>query len=86
MIRGVITSKEYKSYVEEMNRSTTSSIKQKSSGNYYNTRIACLGKEYLDLVFNKYLNNGISIQQAADYLRIKAKSLEKLESLHLGYK
>ena len=81
--RKIIGINEYRSHIAKIPKKTTQT--KKTGGNYYNTQTSYLGKAYLNLVFGKYLNNKISIKQAAEYLRIKTKSLEKLELLHLGY-
>lgn len=52
----------------------------KGKGNYYYTQAAYLGKKYLDLVFNQYYNNRISIDEAANYLNIKIDNISKFEN------
>jgi len=50
-----------------------------STGNYYNNIKAYLGKNYIDLVFEKLYQNKISRKYAADYLDIKVANLPNLE-------
>ncbi len=49
-------------------------------GNYYSTKLAYLGEEYVSLAFNCYYENRISEFELADYLDIKPKNLDKLEA------
>ena len=84
--KGKIDRSTYKKYAS---RFQSQSAKRKggreSAGDYYNTKMAYLGKPYMDAVFAKYLNGQISSSQASDYLRINEKSLERLESRHFGH-
>ena len=49
-------------------------------GNYYNTKLAYLGEEYVSLAFKRYYENRLSEFELADYLDVKPKNLEKLEA------
>lgn len=53
-------------------------------GNYFLTQAAYLGENYLSLVFAKYYKGEITAEQTADYLGVRTKSLEGLESVVLG--
>lgn len=57
--------------------------KKKSSkspgGDYYLTRMAYLGKTYINLAFSKYFQEKISIDGLADYLGIKVKNIPTFE-------
>ncbi|MGH9834443.1 MAG: ImmA/IrrE family metallo-endopeptidase [Blastocatellia bacterium] len=57
--------------------------KVESSGNYYATQAAYLGERYLQLVFSKYYQGKLSLEQVADYLGVKTKSVAGLENLAL---
>lgn len=50
-----------------------------SGGNHYNTKIAYLGPEYVNLAFSQYYQNRIDYTQLADYLDTKPKNVAKLE-------
>jgi len=48
-------------------------------GNYYATQAAYLGDFYMNLAFSRYYEGRLSIQDLAEHLNIKAKSVEGLE-------
>jgi Zn-dependent peptidase ImmA (M78 family) len=50
-----------------------------SGGNYYYTRIAYLGENYINLAFRQYYQNRINDVQLAEYLDIKPRYLSTLE-------
>ncbi len=54
---------------------------RKSGGNPYRTKGAYLGNNYLSLVFSRYYQNKISVNQLADYLGVKAKNIPGYEAL-----
>ena len=49
-------------------------------GNYYYTKVAYLGKYYLDLAFSKFDKKEISIYQLADYLNTRISNVSGLET------
>ncbi len=51
-----------------------------SGGNYYNTKFAYLGREYIGTVFSQYYTNKIDETQAAEFLDVKPKALSGLEA------
>ncbi len=53
-------------------------------GNFYHTRIAYLGEEYVSLAFKRYYQDRIDEEELADYLAIKPKHIEQLEDTLLG--
>ncbi len=53
-------------------------------GDYYATQAVYLGDKYLSLAFNKYYQGHCNIDQLADYLNIKVKSISGLEKAILG--
>ncbi len=55
------------------------SKKGKSSGHYYNTQLAYFGDHFLNMVFDRYYSNRISMPQIADYLNMKVPTVMKLE-------
>lgn len=52
-------------------------------GNYYATQATYLGEKYLQLVFSKHYQGKLSLEQVADYLGVKTKSVAGLEELAL---
>jgi Zn-dependent peptidase ImmA (M78 family)/transcriptional regulator with XRE-family HTH domain len=57
--------------------------KEKTGGNYYATQATYLGDHYLKLVFGKHYQGKLSLEQVADYLGVKTKSVAGLENLVL---
>ncbi len=55
------------------------SKKGESSGHYYNTQMAYFGDHFLNMVFDRYYSNRISMPQIADYLNMKVPTVMKLE-------
>jgi Zn-dependent peptidase ImmA (M78 family) len=53
--------------------------KDRTGGDHYNTKIAYLGKEYINLAFRRYYQNRIDETQLADYLDTKPRNLAMLE-------
>ena len=54
-------------------------VKRRSGGNDYYTRIAYLGRNYIDLAFSQYYQIRIDDVQLADHLNIKPRNLGTLE-------
>ena len=52
---------------------------QGEGGNHYNTKIAYLGVEYINLAFQRFYQNQIDYNQLADMLDTKPKYLTRLE-------
>ena len=50
-----------------------------SGGNFYYTRMAYLGANYINLAFSQYYQNRINDIQLAEYLNIKPRHLNRLE-------
>lgn len=50
-----------------------------SGGDHYNTKIAYLGTEYINLAFQRFYQNRIDYNQLADILDTKPKNLTRLE-------
>lgn len=55
----------------------------KPGGDYYATQASYLGEHYLRLVFGKHYQGRLSLEQVADYLGVRTKSVAGLESLML---
>jgi Zn-dependent peptidase ImmA (M78 family) len=55
-----------------------------SRGNYYATHASYLGLAYMGLVFSNYYQGKISLEETADYLGVRSKSVAGLEALAVG--
>ena len=53
--------------------------KRGGGGNYYRTKIAYLGEEYIALAFERFEEERIDEEELADYLAIKPKHIDQLE-------
>ncbi len=73
--RDLITEKEYETTVMKW----AAQMRGSGGGNYYYTKITCLGMEYTTLAFQRYYQNQIDANQLADYLDTKPKNLTRLE-------
>ena len=58
--------------------------KHSSGGDYYATQSAYLGQHYLQLVFSKHYQGRLTLEQVADYLGIRTKSVAGIEATMLG--
>lgn len=76
--RGLISDLEFKEAIElwgsERPRDTSA-----VGGNYYYTKIAYLGEEYITLAFARFYQGHIDEEELADYLAIKPKHIDGLE-------
>lgn len=54
-----------------------------SGGDYYATQSTYLGERYLQLVFSKHYQGRLTLEQVADYLGVKTKSVAGLEEMML---
>jgi len=55
----------------------------KTSGDFYNTQIAYLGKDYVNVALEQFYQNKISSSQLADYLNIAPKNLDRFQDKFL---
>lgn len=78
--RNLISSTDYQNFVDQW-LSDYEAIKSSKGrgGNYYATQATYFGEKFLNLVFSKYYSGNLSIQQVADYMNIKAKSVAGIE-------
>ena len=72
-----ISTQEY----NEMTKSFKRSKKRGNGGDYYNNMKVYLGMRYIETVFGRFYQNRINRDQLADYLGVKAKSLDGMENL-----
>lgn len=74
--REIISSEEYEIAKVEWD----GQFRQKNgAGNYYNTKLSYLGKEFVSLAFERFYEHRISELDLADYLDVKPRNLSKLE-------
>jgi len=71
-------------WTEEAERAQERKKNKESGGNFFATRGAYLGEGYLSLAFSRYFQNKININQLADYLGVKVKSVPGIESFFLN--
>ena len=76
--RGLITDLEFKKAKQSWG-SKRPSGKSGVGGNYYFTKIAYLGEEYIALAFERFYQGRIDEEELADYLAIKPKHIDRLE-------
>lgn len=74
----------YQTMVKEWTRRGNQK-KKESGGNYYATQATYLGARYLELVFSKHYQGKLSLEQVADYLGVKTKSVAGLEDYVLQH-
>jgi len=76
--RGMVDS----DYYSEKAKKWSDEARRKPPGNggdYYATKRAYLGDNYLSLAFGKYYRKKISVDQLADYLGVKSKNISTME-------
>jgi Zn-dependent peptidase ImmA (M78 family) len=74
--RRLVTKAEYERKAAEWSAQTE---QEGGGGNYYATQATYLGGRYLELVFGQYYQGKLSLEQVADYLGVKTKSVAGLE-------
>ena len=77
--QNLITTQNYDSAVARWSQRAQSS----GGGDYYHTKIAYLGDEYIARAFQQFYQNRIDVAQLADYLDTKPKNLAQLEEYAL---
>ncbi len=80
----IIDGSEYSKYIKPWNQETITDQARGSGGNYFATRATYLGDKYLQLVFSKYYQGQLNIEQVADYFGVKVKSVAGLEAIMQG--
>ncbi|KAF0148406.1 MAG: hypothetical protein FD143_2891 [Ignavibacteria bacterium] len=78
--RGWIDSDYYEERVSEWSEGAKNNKKKGNSGNYYNTQKAYLGDKYINIVYSKYYQNRINLENVAEYFQVKMKNLSTFES------
>jgi len=82
--RGVIKKEYYKAKAAQWTQQYLDSRSQSQGGDYYATQATYLGKKYLSLVLGKYYQGRLTIEQVADYLGVKSKSVAGLEEVYIN--
>jgi Zn-dependent peptidase ImmA (M78 family)/transcriptional regulator with XRE-family HTH domain len=77
---GRVTKEEYEKRAKEWAAQKVKPAK----GDYFKNQATYLGEGYLQLVFGKHYQGKLTVEQVADYLGVKTKSIAGLESLVLG--
>jgi|GEM_PF-143268 len=77
--RGLIDKEYYEDKAAQWVKDYFETQPESGGGNYYRTQASYLGDKYLGLVFGKYYQGRLSIEQVADYLGVKTKSVAGLE-------
>ena len=77
--RNLVNQQFYEQKVEEWRKEKGKPGKE--GGDYYLNKGVYLGDRYIELVFSRLYQNRISIEQLADYLGVKAKSVPGMEEL-----
>ena len=78
--RGKIAQEDYEEKAAEGREEWEKRKSRSGGGNYYFTQVAYLGRNYINLAFDKYYRNQISINQLADFLNVKESSVSGVES------
>lgn len=81
--RGLISRKAYTDAVTRWVAQRQASLESGSSGNYYWTKLAYLGRDYVSLALSKYHQNQIDDERLALYLTTKVKNISTLEDYFL---
>lgn len=77
--RNIVGQDYYNTKVEQWAKEAKKS--GEGGGNYYLTKGVYLGERYIEKAFNKYYQRSISIEQLAEYLSVKIKNINGMESL-----
>ncbi len=70
----------YNTQLSTLNTSYRRITKKDSGGSFYRTKLAYLGRAYVQLVLTKHDQQQISLDEASDYLGIKPSQFDKLEA------
>lgn len=81
---GNINQTDYNTRVNQWASDNGATPKASSRGSYYATQATCLGENYLKLVFGKYYQGKIDLDQVAEHLGVKAKNVAALEAQFAG--
>ena len=79
--RGLITPSFYEELAAKWIKEAKESKAVSEGGSYYYNKKAYLGDRYIGIVYSKYYQNKITLDNVAEYLRVKMKNLPTFENL-----
>ena len=74
----------YRQKAQEWAEQARATRSAEGGGEYYATQVAYLGSRFLDLAFRRYHQGRCSREELAEYLNVKARSLDGIEHLVIG--
>ena len=77
--RGLVTQQYYDDKVREWDEQQAASVSRPTGGNPHRNNVAYLGQKFLGLVFSRYYEGRIDLNQLADYVDVKARNVPALE-------
>jgi Zn-dependent peptidase ImmA (M78 family) len=77
--RGLVDTNYYEQMVAKWAEQAKQTKGEDSGGSYYYNKRAYLGERYINLVYGKYYQNKITIDNVAEYLNVKVKNLPTFE-------
>jgi Zn-dependent peptidase ImmA (M78 family) len=81
--REVISQQFYARKIQQWIKEFEESTKSKGGGNYYATQATYLCDRFLNLAFGKYYQGHCTLEQLADYLNVRVRSVAGLEQIVL---
>lgn len=79
--KGLVNQEYYDGKVSAWGRESISKSSKSGGGNYYSTQGTYLGGKYIEKAFSSYYQQRITSERLADYLGVKVKNLNGMESL-----
>lgn len=77
--RGLVDANYYEQMAAKWVEQTKTARDESSGGNYYYNVRTYLGDRYINLVYRRYYQNKITVDNVAEYLNVKAKNLSTFE-------
>jgi Zn-dependent peptidase ImmA (M78 family)/transcriptional regulator with XRE-family HTH domain len=77
--RGVVDANYYEEMAAKWAEQAKNKREEESGGSYYYSQKAYLGERYINLVYGKYYQSKITIDNVAEYLNIKVRNLPTFE-------
>jgi Zn-dependent peptidase ImmA (M78 family) len=79
--RGLVTTDYYEELASKWIKEAKETKEDSARGSYYYNKKAYLGDRYISIVYGKYYQNKITLENVAEYLNVKAKNLPTFEHL-----
>jgi Zn-dependent peptidase ImmA (M78 family)/transcriptional regulator with XRE-family HTH domain len=79
--REMVDQATYEEWAERWTREYAEHRAAMSGGNYYANKATYLGQSFLQLAFSRYYAGRLTVGDLADHLRVKARSIPRLENL-----